>query len=77
VIETEPSPITSLSLNIDELLTSFTTFMDSANRLISAENTSHLAQMLNNLDTLTTRLAKQQDLVQGGGWKVWRRQAES
>ncbi len=66
VIEAEPSPITLLRLNSGELLTSFTTFMEGANRLISVENTDHLAHLLINLDTLTTALAEQQDSMQEG-----------
>ena len=66
VIEAEPSPITLLRLNSDELLTSVTTFMENANRLISAENTGHLVQLLSNLDILTTALAEQQTIMREG-----------
>jgi phospholipid/cholesterol/gamma-HCH transport system substrate-binding protein len=66
VIEAEPSPITLLRLNSDELLAGFMTFMDSANRLFSVENTDHLGQILNNLNTLTSDLAEQQQHVQDG-----------
>jgi len=66
VIEAEPSPITLLRLNSDELLAGFMTFMDSANRLISAENTDHLTGILNNLHGLTVTLAAQQHNVGDG-----------
>ncbi len=66
VIEAEPSPITLLRLNSEELLASFTTLMDSANRLLSADNATHLAQILNNLDTLASGLAEQQHNVREG-----------
>jgi phospholipid/cholesterol/gamma-HCH transport system substrate-binding protein len=66
VIAAEPSPIALLRLNSDELMTGFTTFMDSANRLISSDNLEHLTQILSNLDSLTTRLAEQQHHVAEG-----------
>lgn len=66
VIEAEPSPMALLRLNSEELLVGLTSLMDSANRVLSQDNTRHLARVMTNLDTITTELVGQQDAVREG-----------
>lgn len=66
VIYAEPSSLARLRLNADELLLNLTTLIDSANRVLSEENTAYVARMLDNLDAVTSALAAEQDTVREG-----------
>ena len=66
VIEAEPSPMSQLRLSSDELLVNMTTLMESANRVLSEENTEYLTQVLGNLDAMSGVLLEQQDVLRDG-----------
>ena len=66
VIEAEPSPLTQLRLNSEQLLVNVTTLVDNANRLLSEENSTYVTRVLSNLDTVTTALAEEQHVLREG-----------
>jgi len=66
VINAEPSSLARLRGDSEELLLSVTTLLDSANRLLSEENASYITRVLDNLDTVTTALAQEQDTLRQG-----------
>ncbi len=63
VIVAEPSSLARLRGDSEELLVSVTTLLDSANRLLSEENAAYITRVLDNLDTVTTALAREQDTL--------------
>lgn len=66
VIEAEPSPLARLRGNTDELLLQVTTLLDNANRILSEGNAGRLSRILDNLDTISSGLADQQDTLREG-----------
>lgn len=66
IIEAEPSPLTQLRLSSEELLVSVTTLVENANRLLSDENSAYVTRVLTNLDTVTTALAEEQEVLRAG-----------
>lgn len=66
VIEAEPSPLARLQTNTDELLVQVTTLLENANRILSKDNAERLARILDNLDTVSSGLADQQDVLRRG-----------
>jgi phospholipid/cholesterol/gamma-HCH transport system substrate-binding protein len=66
VIEAEPSPLTQLRLSSEELLVNVTTLVENANRLLSDENAAYVTRVLTNLDTVTTALAEEQEVLRAG-----------
>lgn len=66
VIVAEPSSLARLRGDSEELILSVTTLLDSANRLLSEENAAHITRVLDNLDTVTTALAQEQDTLREG-----------
>src|SRR5690606_12246883 len=66
VIEAEPSPLTQLRLNSEELLVNVTNLVDNANRLLSDENSAYVTRVLTNLDELTSALAAEQEMMRAG-----------
>lgn len=66
VIYAEPSSFARLRINADELLLNLTTLIDSANRVLSEENTAYVGRMLDNLDAVISALAAEQDTVREG-----------
>ncbi|MCB1666018.1 MAG: MCE family protein [Pseudomonadales bacterium] len=66
IIEAEPSSLTQLRTNSEELLLSVTELLDRANALLAPENATHLSNTLENLDTFTTAMAGQQDTLREG-----------
>lgn len=65
-IEAEPSPLTQLRLNSEELLVNVTNLVDNANRLLSEENSAYVTRVLSNLDSVTTSLASEQEMIRAG-----------
>lgn len=65
-IESEPSPLTRLRINSDELMVSVTTLLENANRMLSEENAQRMARILDNLDDVSSNLAGQQDALAEG-----------
>ncbi|MCP5356514.1 MAG: MCE family protein [Pseudomonadales bacterium] len=66
IIEAEPSSLTQLRTNSEELLLSVTELLDRANALLAPENATHLSNTLENLDTFTTAMAGHQDTLREG-----------
>ncbi len=66
VIHAEPSSFVRLRVSSDELLASITSLLDRANNMLSDENAQNLSSVLRNLDTFTTSMAEQQDMLQQG-----------
>lgn len=66
VIEAEPSPLTQLRLNSEELLVNVTNLVDNANRLLSDENSDYVTRVLTNLDEVTSALAAEQEMMRAG-----------
>ncbi|MEX0738262.1 MAG: MlaD family protein [Pseudohongiella sp.] len=66
VIVAEPSSLARLRGDSEELILSVTTLLDSANRLLSEENAAYITRVLDNLDTVTTALAQEQDTLREG-----------
>lgn len=66
VIEAEPSPLTQLRLSSEELLVNVTSLVENANRLLSEENSAYVTRVLSNLDTVTTALAEEQQVLRAG-----------
>jgi phospholipid/cholesterol/gamma-HCH transport system substrate-binding protein len=66
IIEAEPSPLTQLRVSSEELLVNVTTLVESANRLLSEENSAYVTRVLSNLDTVTTALAEEQQVLREG-----------
>lgn len=66
VIEAEPSPLTQLRLSSEELLVNVTSLVENANRLLSEENAAYVTRVLTNLDTVTTALAEEQEVLRAG-----------
>lgn len=66
VIEAEPSPLTQLRLSSEELLVNVTSLVANANRLLSEENAAYVTRVLTNLDTVTTALAEEQEVLRAG-----------
>lgn len=66
VIMAEPSSLARLRGDSEQLLLSVTTLIDSANRMLSEENAAYIARVLDNLDTVTTALAAEQDTLRDG-----------
>ena len=66
VIEADPSPLTQLRLNSEQLVVNVTNLVDNANRLLSEENSSYVTRVLSNLDTVTTALAEEQSVLREG-----------
>lgn len=63
MIIAEPSSLARLRGDSEELILSVTTLLDSANRLLSEENAAYITRVLDNLDTVTTALAREQDTL--------------
>jgi phospholipid/cholesterol/gamma-HCH transport system substrate-binding protein len=66
VITAEPSSLARLRGDSEELLVGVTTQLASANRLLSEENAAYITRVLDNLDTVTTTLAQEQDTLREG-----------
>ena len=66
IIEAEPSPLTQLRVSSEELLVNVTTLVENANRLLSEENSVYVTRVLSNLDTVTTALAEEQQVLREG-----------
>ncbi|MCB1650080.1 MAG: MCE family protein [Pseudomonadales bacterium] len=66
IIEAEPSSLTQLRTNSEELLLSVTELLDRANALLAPENANHLSNTLANLDSFTTAMVAQQDTLRDG-----------
>ncbi len=66
VIEAEPSPLARLRINTDELLVQVTTLLENANRILSEDNAERLVRILDNLDSMSTRLVEQQETLGEG-----------
>jgi phospholipid/cholesterol/gamma-HCH transport system substrate-binding protein len=66
VIEAEPSPLTQLRLSSEELLVNVTSLVENANRLLSEENSAYITRVLGNLDTVTTAIAEEQQVLRDG-----------
>lgn len=66
VIMAEPSSLARLRGDSEQLLLNVTTLIDSANRMLSEENAAYIARVLDNLDTVTTALAAEQDTLREG-----------
>jgi phospholipid/cholesterol/gamma-HCH transport system substrate-binding protein len=66
IIEAEPSPLTQLRVSSEELLVNVTTLVENANRLLSEENSAYVTRVLSNLDTVTTALAEEQQVLREG-----------
>lgn len=66
VIIAQPSSLARLRGDSEELILSVTTLLDSANRLLSEENAAYITRVLDNLDTVTTALAQEQDTLREG-----------
>jgi phospholipid/cholesterol/gamma-HCH transport system substrate-binding protein len=66
VIVAEPSSLARLRGDSEQLLLSVTTLLDSANRLLSEENAEYVTRMLENLDTVASTLAGEQDTLRAG-----------
>lgn len=66
VIEAEPSPLTQLRLSSEELLVNVTSLVENANRMLSEENAAYVTRVLTNLDTVTTALAEEQQVLRAG-----------
>lgn len=66
VIIAQPSSLARLRGDSEELILSVTTLLDSANRLLSEENSAYITRVLDNLDTVTTALAQEQDTLREG-----------
>jgi len=63
VIEAEPSPLAQLRVNSDELLLNVTTLLENANEVLSPENLNHLANIMSNLDTVSSSLVGHQQNI--------------
>ncbi|MDP2283730.1 MAG: MlaD family protein [Pseudohongiella sp.] len=66
IIEAAPSPLTQLRVSSEELLVNVTTLVENANRLLSEENSAYVTRVLSNLDTVTTALAEEQQVLREG-----------
>ena len=66
VIEAEPSPLTQLRVSSEELLVNVTSLVENANRLLSDENADYVTRVLDNLATVTSALAEEQDVLRAG-----------
>ena len=66
IIAAEPSPLTQLRVSSEELLVNVTTLVENANRLLSEENSVYVTRVLSNLDTVTTALAEEQQVLREG-----------
>jgi phospholipid/cholesterol/gamma-HCH transport system substrate-binding protein len=66
IIEAEPSPLTQLRVSSEELLVNVTSLVENANRLLSEENSAYVTRVLSNLDTVTTALAEEQQVLRAG-----------
>lgn len=66
VIIAEPSSLSRLLGDSEDLFLGVTTLLDSANRLLSEENAVYITRVLDNLDTVTTALAQEQDTLREG-----------
>ncbi|HLT63007.1 MAG TPA: MlaD family protein [Pseudohongiella sp.] len=66
VIEAEPSPLTQLRLSSEQLLVNVTTLVENANRLLSEENSNYVTSVLANLDSVTSALAEEQQILHEG-----------
>lgn len=66
VIEADTSPFAQLRVNTDELLVSVTTLLENANRVLSEENLGHLANIMSNLDNVSTSLLAHQQNIEDG-----------
>lgn len=62
----EPSRIARLSGSLSELLEELSILFENSNRLLSKENTTHLARSLENLSEFTGALAGQSDEIRRG-----------
>lgn len=63
VIIADPSPLSRLMSNGEDLVLSITRLLDQANRLLSDDNTRHISRTLANLEQATSGLSEQrQDL---------------
>lgn len=63
VIEADPSPLARLQTNSDELLLQVTTLLENANRILSEDNANRLERILSNLDTVSSGLVAQQEVL--------------
>lgn len=66
IIVAESSSLARLRGDSEQLLLSVTTLLDSANRLLSEENAEFISRMLENLDTVASTLAGEQDTLRAG-----------
>ncbi len=61
LIQAEPSPLSSLLANSEELFTQVDRLLTNANRLLSEENAASLTRTLGNLEVLSEALVDQRD----------------
>ncbi|RJG13313.1 MCE family protein [Pseudomonas cavernicola] len=61
VIVADPSPISTLLANGEDLLTNINKFVDSANQMLSPENAARISRTLEHLDLATGVLAEQRN----------------
>src|SRR5690606_625846 len=61
-----PSPLTQLRLSSEQLLVNVTTLVENANRLLSEENSNYVTSVLANLDSVTSALAEEQQILHEG-----------
>src|SRR5690606_2720909 len=66
IIEAEPSSMAMLRTGSEELLLSVSTLLDRANALLSADNSTRVSRVLENLDNFTTAMTEQQDTLREG-----------
>jgi len=64
VIEATPSSLAQLRLSSEELLLGMTSLLERANNLLSDENASRVARVLDNVETVSSALADQQQNLQ-------------
>lgn len=64
VIEATPSSLAQLRLSSEELLLGMTSLLERANNLLSDENASRVARVLDNVETVSSALAEQQQNLQ-------------
>jgi len=63
LIQAEPSPLSSLLANSEQLFTQVDRLLANANRMLSAENAENLTRTLSNLEVVSQSLVDQRDAV--------------
>ncbi|MBB3185371.1 phospholipid/cholesterol/gamma-HCH transport system substrate-binding protein [Halomonas fontilapidosi] len=63
LIQAEPSPLSSLLANSEQLFTQVDRLLANANRLLSGENAKNLTRTLSNLEVVSQSLVDQRDAV--------------